>query len=38
VFLPLSIGWVVIVSFLAKFEVLGGFWARWPEVAQAVGG
>ncbi|WP_413875920.1 NADH-quinone oxidoreductase subunit NuoH [Albidovulum sp.] len=38
VFLPMSIGWVVIVSFLAKFEVLGGFWARWPEVAQAVGG
>ena len=33
VFLPLSIGWVVIVSFLAKFEVLGGFWARW-----AIGG
>ena len=29
VFLPLSLGWVVIVSFLAKFEVLGGFWARW---------
>jgi NADH-quinone oxidoreductase subunit H len=29
VFLPLSIGWVVIVAFLAKFEVLGGFWARW---------
>ncbi|MGB7262844.1 MAG: NADH-quinone oxidoreductase subunit NuoH [Albidovulum sp.] len=29
VFLPLSIGWVVIVSFLAKFEVFGGFWARW---------
>jgi len=29
VFLPLSIGWVVLVSFLAKFEVLGGFWARW---------
>ena len=29
VFLPMSIGWVVIVSFLAKFEVLGGFWARW---------
>jgi NADH-quinone oxidoreductase subunit H len=28
VFLPLSLGWVVIVSFLAKFEVLGGFWAR----------
>ncbi len=33
VFLPMSIGWVVIVAFLAKFEVLGGFWARW-----AVGG
>lgn len=33
VFLPLSIGWVVIVAFLAKFEVLGGFWARW-----AIGG
>jgi NADH-quinone oxidoreductase subunit H len=33
VFLPLSLGWVVIVAFLAKFEVLGGFWARW-----AVGG
>jgi NADH-quinone oxidoreductase subunit H len=33
VFLPMSLGWVVIVSFLAKFEVFGGFWARW-----AVGG
>ena len=30
VFLPLSLAWVVIVAFLAKFEVLGGFWARWP--------
>ncbi|MDZ4309229.1 MAG: NADH-quinone oxidoreductase subunit NuoH [Cypionkella sp.] len=29
VFLPLSLGWVVIVSFLAKYEVFGGFWARW---------
>ena len=29
VFLPLSLGWVVLVAFLAKFEVLGGFWARW---------
>ncbi|MGO4853233.1 NADH-quinone oxidoreductase subunit NuoH [Phaeovulum sp. W22_SRMD_FR3] len=29
VFLPLSLGWVVIVAFLAKFEILGGFWARW---------
>ncbi len=33
VFLPLSLAWVVIVAFLAKFEVLGGAWARW-----AVGG
>ena len=33
VFLPMSLGWVVVVAFLAKFEVLGGFWARW-----AVGG
>lgn len=33
VFLPLSLGWVVIVAFLAKFEVLGGAWARW-----AIGG
>jgi ABC-type polysaccharide transport system permease subunit len=24
VFLPLSLGWVVIVAFLAKFELLGG--------------
>lgn len=29
VFLPMSLGWVVLVSFLAKYEVLGGFWARW---------
>ena len=33
VFLPLSLAWVVIIAFLAKFEVLGGFWARW-----AIGG
>jgi len=33
VMLPLSLGWVVIVAFLAKFEVFGGFWARW-----AIGG
>ncbi|MFO7770706.1 MAG: NADH-quinone oxidoreductase subunit NuoH [Roseovarius gahaiensis] len=33
VFLPMSLAWVVIVSFLAKFEVLGGMWARW-----AIGG
>jgi NADH-quinone oxidoreductase subunit H len=29
VFLPFSLIWVVLVAFLAKFEVLGGFWARW---------
>ena len=29
VFLPMSIGWVVIVAFLAKYQVLGGLWARW---------
>ena len=29
VFLPMSLAWVVLISFLAKFEVLGGFWARW---------
>jgi NADH-quinone oxidoreductase subunit H len=33
VFLPLSLGWVVIVSFLAHFQVFGGLYARW-----AVGG
>ncbi|WP_386684579.1 NADH-quinone oxidoreductase subunit NuoH [Loktanella sp. R86503] len=29
VFLPLSLIWVVLIAFLAKFEVLGGFWARY---------
>jgi NADH-quinone oxidoreductase subunit H len=29
VFLPFSLAWVVLVAFLAKFEVLGGAWARW---------
>jgi NADH-quinone oxidoreductase subunit H len=29
VFLPFSLFWVVLVAFLAKFEVLGGFWARF---------
>ena len=29
VFLPMSLAWVVIVAFLAKYEVLGAFWARW---------
>ena len=33
VFLPLSLAWVVLVAFLAKYEVLGGLWARW-----AIGG
>ena len=29
VFLPFSLFWVVLVAFLAKFEVLGGFYARY---------
>ncbi len=29
VFLPMSLGWVGLVAFLAKFEVMGGLWARW---------
>ena len=29
VFLPMSLGWVVLVAFLAKYEVFGHFWARW---------
>lgn len=29
VFLPLSLVWVVIVAFLAKFELFGGAYARW---------
>ena len=33
VFLPMSLGWVVIVAFLAKFEAFGGAYARW-----AIGG
>lgn len=33
VFLPMSLFWVVFVAFMARYEVLGGFWARW-----AVGG
>ncbi len=32
VFLPLSLGWVVLVAFLARYEILGGFWARWAGV------
>ena len=42
VFLPLSLGWVVLVAFLARFDVLGGAWARWdhlvPIGATVVGG
>ncbi len=33
VFLPFSLGWVVLVAFIAHFELLGGFYVRW-----AVGG
>src|SRR6056297_2613522 len=33
VFLPFSLGWVVLVAFFAKFELFGGAYARW-----AVGG
>jgi len=29
VFLPMSLAWVVIVAFLAKYEAFGGLWARW---------
>ncbi|MBC6406589.1 MAG: NADH-quinone oxidoreductase subunit NuoH [Rhodobacteraceae bacterium] len=29
VFLPLSLGWVVLVAFLAKFDAFGGAYARW---------
>ena len=36
VFLPFSLAWVVLVAFLARFEVLGHFWARWPEIAVVV--
>ena len=33
VFLPFSLAWVVLVSFIVHFDMLGGFYARW-----AVGG
>ena len=29
VFLPLSLGWVVLIAFLARYHVLGHFWARY---------
>ncbi|MEM1065343.1 MAG: NADH-quinone oxidoreductase subunit NuoH [Pseudomonadota bacterium] len=32
VFLPLSLAWVVIVSFLAHFEIFGGLYARWAMI------
>ncbi|ARJ68495.1 NADH-quinone oxidoreductase subunit NuoH [Paracoccus contaminans] len=32
VFLPLSLAWVVLVAFLARFQVLGGAWARWDHL------
>ncbi|WP_273699874.1 NADH-quinone oxidoreductase subunit NuoH [Paracoccus sphaerophysae] len=41
VFLPLSLGWVVLVAFLARFDVLGGAWARWDHlvpIGAVVGG
>jgi NADH-quinone oxidoreductase subunit H len=33
VFLPMSLAWVVLVAFFAKFELFGGLYARW-----AIGG
>ena len=32
VFLPLSLAWVVIVAIFARYEFLGGFWARWDHL------
>ena len=32
VFLPLSLGWVVLIAFLARYQVLGGAWARWDHL------
>ncbi|PZO65956.1 MAG: NADH-quinone oxidoreductase subunit NuoH [Paracoccus denitrificans] len=34
VFLPLSLAWVVLVAFLARFQVLDGAWARWDHLTQ----
>ncbi|MFV0291770.1 MAG: NADH-quinone oxidoreductase subunit NuoH [Paracoccus sp. (in: a-proteobacteria)] len=33
VFLPLSLAWVVFVAIAARYEILGGFWARWDQLA-----
>ena len=32
VFLPLSLGWVVLIAFLARYQVFGTFWARWADL------
>ena len=32
VFLPLSLGWVVLIAFLARYQVLDGAWARWDHL------
>ncbi len=32
VFLPLSLAWVVLIAFLARYQVLGGAWARWDHL------
>ena len=34
VFLPLSLAWVALVAFLARFQVLDGAWARWDHLVQ----
>mgnify|MGYP000061772479 CR=1 FL=1 len=34
VFLPLSLVWVVLIAFLARYQVLGGAWARWDHLTQ----
>ncbi|WBU63183.1 NADH-quinone oxidoreductase subunit NuoH [Paracoccus aerodenitrificans] len=33
VFLPLSLAWVVLIAIFARYEILGGFWARWDMMA-----
>ncbi|MDO5642981.1 MAG: NADH-quinone oxidoreductase subunit H, partial [Paracoccus sp. (in: a-proteobacteria)] len=38
VFLPLSLGWVVLVAILARYEVLGGFWVRSDLLTPVIGG
>ena len=36
VFLPFSLFWVVLISFLAHFQVGGAFWARWAGLTSVV--